>query len=688
MIKRNLFKKTASAFALAALAVGSLASCSQDMPNPGPNPGPLEKETTYYLNFKVGGGNSLTQTRADGFDNGEGRESVVNNIFLVFYDAAGKVVGEPISAEEGAYIEIKPNTSDWKTINAGGSVEKYYNEVVKLDLLRGQSLPAYVMCFINPTVKNIGTKTLSQIENEMISTYGYEADADPDRGVTAGFVFTMNNSVYYDDDPIAGQSRALVRAVPIPAESLKRTEEEARDDSNATLNIYVERRAAKLKVSRSTDASNQFNDAALGFDFEFVPEKWALNCYEKTSFLTKNYRQTGDLITGGGGLGATNYTWELLLDRMGANDPVSNWQWNAKSMNRSFWALSPGYYATDFPLVSDDVKDKTIIPIVDNSDKYINGYYSYNDIIGSKGAELNNTTYHLENTLGVNAIENASNILAAIPSVVLVGKNKMKLGGTAIEINGKTPTFYRRANRLYFNDDQLTTLKALVAETYQNRFVGIMQAMASGINLLYIQAADGTYQPVSDLTYQELKSIFEIEHPTKDVRGDVAVPERNVTLQLLDIDKLIWTPDYELRTSNGKTVYVRNGQNVQPVTKDNYLVINRELVSRAGYAETYTDGMAFYNVPVKHLGWYSELNKDRDKNDLSTFDWNNVKVGWFGLVRNHSYIMELGNIIRLGTGILDPDQPIIPDKQKENYFINYTINVLQWRVVPTQRPIL
>lgn len=689
----KLGTKVFGAVALAGVALFNLASCSQETLTPGVETpsGPLEKDATYYLSFRIGGGNGLG-TRAD-YEDGTGRESVINLMKLVFYDASGRVVGETVSNEEGAYVMIRPMATDWVTENAGGTVERYYKEVVELNLLRGQSLPAYVMCFVNPTEKAVGKWSLQELEEQIIDSYSSECEASADRGIEKGEVFAMSNSVYYDDDPFTSTELALVRAVPIPSDALKRTASEARESGVPVVDIYVERRATKLTVNQIATATNEFNDTQLGFTFSFEPEKWVVNCYERNSYLTKNFRDTDDPVTGVG-FGTTNYTWTSLVERMGRND-ATNWQWNDQDNKRSYWSFSPGYYATKFPLVSDDIKDKTASPAIDhtNDNEFLTGYYSFNEIVGAggqetKGHNLNSTTYHLENTLGVYAIENASNILAAIPSVVLVGKNNMKIGETEIKIAGKTPTFYKKATGLYFKDEDINDLKALVTnEADKGKFKGIMESMVTGLSLLYYKDGDN-YESVSKFSYDDLKSLFEIEHPAKNIRGDVAVPERNVTLQLKDTEALTWDANGRLYARGNKMIYVRNGQNIQPVTRDHYDEINRELVSRAGYVETYTDGMAFYNVPIKHLGWYSGLNGSKDVEDLSVFDWDSLKVGWFGLVRNHAYTMDLQNITRLGTGILDPDQPIVPDKQKETYFINYTINVLQWRVVPTQRPVL
>lgn len=58
-----------------------------------------------------------------------------------------------------------------------------------------------------------------------------------------------------------------------------------------------------------------------------------------------------------------------------------------------------------------------------------------------------------------------------------------------------------------------------------------------------------------------------------------------------------------------------------------------------------------------------------------------------GIVRNHVYDLNLENIGGLGTPVVDPNDPIIPeipDDDPDTWFLKARVNVLQWRIVPTQ----
>lgn len=78
------------------------------------------------------------------------------------------------------------------------------------------------------------------------------------------------------------------------------------------------------------------------------------------------------------------------------------------------------------------------------------------------------------------------------------------------------------------------------------------------------------------------------------------------------------------------------------------------------------DGMTYYFTPIRHLA--------QNKTDM----------GYYGVVRNHSYRITINTISGFGTPVYDPDEiidPVIP-KDTETY-LAARINVLSWRVVPS-----
>lgn len=78
------------------------------------------------------------------------------------------------------------------------------------------------------------------------------------------------------------------------------------------------------------------------------------------------------------------------------------------------------------------------------------------------------------------------------------------------------------------------------------------------------------------------------------------------------------------------------------------------------------DGMTYYYTPIRHLAQ------------------NKTEMGYYGVVRNHSYRITINTISGFGTPVYNPDEvidPVIP-KDTETY-LAARINVLSWRVVPS-----
>lgn len=76
------------------------------------------------------------------------------------------------------------------------------------------------------------------------------------------------------------------------------------------------------------------------------------------------------------------------------------------------------------------------------------------------------------------------------------------------------------------------------------------------------------------------------------------------------------------------------------------------------------DGMTYYFTPIRHLAK------------------NKTEMGYYGVVRNHSYRITINTISGFGTPVYNPDEiidPVIP-KDTETY-LAARINVLSWRVV-------
>jgi hypothetical protein len=94
---------------------------------------------------------------------------------------------------------------------------------------------------------------------------------------------------------------------------------------------------------------------------------------------------------------------------------------------------------------------------------------------------------------------------------------------------------------------------------------------------------------------------------------------------------------------------------------------------RTNDAVGYKNGFMYYNVPIKHLNATLDTRSD--------YDLLTIPEGHYGVVRNHWYKLSITDITNLGHGIINPDEPIVPNPDTDDYFVNVKINILSWKQI-------
>ena len=122
---------------------------------------------------------------------------------------------------------------------------------------------------------------------------------------------------------------------------------------------------------------------------------------------------------------------------------------------------------------------------------------------------------------------------------------------------------------------------------------------------------------------------------------------------------------YEVRPvlKTGVKVYKKKSDGSFETTDSND-DLNRTLAESP--VQVRKDGMTYYYTPIRHLAQ------------------NKTEMGYYGVVRNHSYRITINTMSGFGTPVYNPDEvidPVIP-KDTETY-LAARINVLSWRVVPS-----
>ncbi len=113
-------------------------------------------------------------------------------------------------------------------------------------------------------------------------------------------------------------------------------------------------------------------------------------------------------------------------------------------------------------------------------------------------------------------------------------------------------------------------------------------------------------------------------------------------------------------TNKEEATFAKDAEGTQALSKKE---VNTQLKTIPG-ARIWNNGMTYYYTDLRHLG--SDIDK----------------IGYYGVVRNHIYDVNVTNVRGLGTPVYNDEENIIPQKpENDEAFIAAQINILSWRVV-------
>ena len=253
-------------------------------------------------------------------------------------------------------------------------------------------------------------------------------------------------------------------------------------------------------------------------------------------------------------------------------------------------------------------------------------------------------------------------------------------GGTGADKN--EPVNYKFSEYTHKLGDAVYTLPNTPTEVIDDAHVynNTLTKFVVAARLAY-KDADGNLQPAEICEYKgqeflgtdNLKKTFvkEISRYYKKVPVAAGEPDKYVNLDPSDITFTTTAPsgtqakDYEVFATLANpnlTLYEQKGGVWNEVT-DKSGVYN---MLQGTPAEVRKGGMAYYYTTIKHLG-------------------EKGKLGEYGIVRNHSYQISLNSIKGFGTPVYNPEKIIVPAiPSNDNTYLAAKINVLSWRVVPSQ----
>ena len=98
--------------------------------------------------------------------------------------------------------------------------------------------------------------------------------------------------------------------------------------------------------------------------------------------------------------------------------------------------------------------------------------------------------------------------------------------------------------------------------------------------------------------------------------------------------------------------------------------LNDDLAAASAGATAYDGGLMYYNIPIEHLN-----NADVAENGT-------IPEAKYGIVRNHHYVVTIDKLEKIGKGIFDGNEKIVPgDPDDDTYYVGAKINILSWKIV-------
>lgn len=386
---------------------------------------------------------------ANDFTNGTQEEQAIKSIGLKFYNADGSFYGYGIPVENPA---IEPTTTPEYNVEA-----KVKDAVIVLQINSNAPMPTHVVAYANcgdrwkltpePNIDNID-HIMSAADAEGITGYSiHSGDKE---------YFAMTSSNYLGD--ASGQA-GFVQGyqTQVHPRNFKPTQTEAEADG-APVDIYVERLAAKVKVSPKENMKPETIQSDGGYTLDFVIDGYALGGTNTKSYYIKHI----------------DSQWSA----------TSLWpDWNDLDAHRCFWAADMNYYETN------------IEPDLD--------YVSYNEVKANLGGETGQWMYCSENTQTMfGSVEESKDKLTDVMSAprytaadvnrylfqefaYVIGHYEVKKNGVALD-GDENPELFEYAGKILTYKSMLTHMASVIGNVVFARHdaVGDKPATYTSVNMV------------------------------------------------------------------------------------------------------------------------------------------------------------------------------------------------------------
>ena len=542
-------------------------------------------------------------------------------------------------------------------------------------------------------------------------------ETNPESTAMYGEYFTMSSSIYRDED-----SRNIAGVTQKDDFRFYETEEEALLPRNL-LNFYVDRVAAKVTV-RVQDGDLKFSDR-LGnkpkpvilvapnrlkvrnyYSADGLGEKdvmstwsanlvtWGINGVEKNTYLFKT------LVAQPDSSAWPEYPWLVDHDfyAYGQNTSI----WNSPNLYRSYWAIDQNYYDGIYPdqyRVALDVDEGEVDSATSNtvysdsydaakgleSKDYTLVYRSYNAFTARAdhkysventydasviGSVMNDNEYSARPWLrcGSHVIVTAQLIVDALDDVDSNNVDPERVDATGF-ISGISDKYF--SNGLWWDRTALIqqAVATLKSNIYFNReesgIRNVLKSVTGGSDTVEFIENDPDRNPLDENT-----PLVVMENGT-----ETALTYENAT------DYFEMAPAFIKGGDGWVTIRLKEGVDLRAKYRNGLQKISEEqLVSYiyrfTNLAKHYKEGRMYYALDIRHN--VESRNFERGLEQVSTGD--------YGMVRNHWYRLTINQLLRPGTPVDDPDQPIIPNNEPNDKSLGVEVEIIPWHIVDIKVP--
>ena len=222
----------------------------------------------------------------------------------------------------------------------------------------------------------------------------------------------------------------------------------------------------------------------------------------------------------------------------------------------------------------------------------------------------------------------------------------------------------------YTQENTPTTPISAGADIYNNNTLSKVLVIAQLVDASNNALAISTYRGSEYIGEADVKTAIANFFSTKYYKGDGGSGYKSIEpsdIELKTVDDLGSAASGDMKRYEvvaqlkvpSTQFYTYDGTNYNQVTSDD---VNTELKKER--AQVRTEGAAYYYAPIRHLA-------DTEG-----------ALGYYGVVRNHVYKIDITDMKGFGTPVYDPDEVIIPEvPSDEKVYLATKINVLSWRIV-------